>query len=88
MVKVGKVLTKEELLKENYELGQKIAKLEIQVEFLKDIVVDKALSTYKPVWPVKPIDWQLYPYVYPYIPGAGDDTTGDIADIGVKVYLQ
>ena len=66
-VKVGKVLTKEELLKENYELGQKVAKLEIQVEFLKDIIVDKALSTYKPVY---------QPYIYPYMPDAGG--TGDL----------
>jgi len=70
MVKVNKVLTKEELLKENYELGQKVAKLEIQIGILKDVMVNREL---KPVYPVMPI-YEPY-YIYPYTPSAGE--TGD-----------
>ena len=68
MIKVGKVLTKEELLKENYELEQKVAKLEIQVGILKDVMINRDL---KPVCSYQPV---LQPYVWPIIP---NDTTGD-----------
>lgn len=44
MVKVGKVLTKEELLRENCRLEQKIVKLKIQIEMLKEIMKNRELN--------------------------------------------
>ena len=70
MVKVGKCLTKEELLKETYELEQKVARLEIQVEILKDVMINRDL---KPGWPIMS-PWQPYICPYYHIP---NDTTGD-----------
>ena len=75
MVKVGKVLTKEKLLKETYELKQKVAKLGIQIELLKEIMASKDLFIYKPAYqPVMPPEWR--DWVYPYMPDAGE--TGDL----------